>query len=98
MILTILSNSMVRKGAVNDASKGAFVIIFGSESECGCGCCLQYFDHKILLLYVEHGFWIFFNTKKVLLTIFSHSKVRKGVVNDVSKGTFVIFDVAMYIA
>ena len=71
---------------------------FGSESECGGGCCLQYFDHKILHLYAEHGFWLFFDPKKVLLTIFSHSKVRKGVLKDVSKGTCVIFDVAMYIA
>ena len=39
---------------------------FGSESECGGGRFLQYFDHKILLFYAEHGFWLFFNPKQVL--------------------------------
>ena len=63
---------------------------FGEESECGGGHCLRYFDHKILLFYAEHGFWLFFTPNQVLLTIFSHSKVSKGVVNHASKVTFVI--------
>ena len=62
----------------------------GSESEYGGGHFLRYFDHKILLFYAEHGFWLFFNPKQVLSTIFGHSKVRGEVVNQTSKGNFVI--------
>ena len=35
-------------------------------SEFGGGSYLRYFDHKILLFYAEHGFWLFFNPKQVL--------------------------------
>ena len=35
-------------------------------------------------------FWGIFNPKQVMLTIFGHSKVVKGVVNHASKGTFLI--------
>ena len=48
------------------------------------------FDHKIFLFYAEHVFWLFFNPNQVLLTIFGNSKVRKGFVNDASKGAFVV--------
>ena len=35
-------------------------------------------------------FGLFFNPNQVLLTMFSHSKTRKGVVKNTSKGEFVI--------
>ena len=63
---------------------------FGEKPECVWGSCLRYLDNKILLFHAEHSFWLFFNPKQVLLTIFWYSKFRKVVVDHTSQVTLVI--------
>ena len=86
----VFGHSKARKRMFNYTTKGTFVIVSHRRIRCGGGRSFWRFDHKILLFYAKRGFWLFFNPKQVLLTIFVHKKVRKWVVNHTSKGTPVI--------
>ena len=88
--LAVFGHSKVRKRMINQTSKGAVLIVSWRR--------IRMWWRKIFLVLWSQNpsvlcwtvFWLFFNPKQVLLTIFGHSKVRKGGINDTSKDTFVI--------
>ena len=90
MSLTVLGHSKVRKGIVNQTSKGTFAIVSWRRTR-------MLWRTSFLMLWSQNPyilcrtcFLAYFQPKQMLLSIFGHSKVGKVVVNHAFKGTIVI--------